>query len=109
MEPFIYHLRKGFSLLRIKYPANTSEVPSRYVPPQRVGFLHRFSLKTGIDFAPFGLQTDMVFNETRGVCERIYCFNSKLVRQKEKYVNSKWTLRILFCRCSNLGNDDVIS
>ena len=24
----------------------------RYVPPQRVGFLSRFGLKTGIDFAP---------------------------------------------------------
>ena len=25
--------------------------PKRYVPPQRVGFLSRFGLKTGIDFA----------------------------------------------------------
>ena len=38
LEPFIYHLRKGFSWLRIKYPANKSEMPSRYVAPQRVGF-----------------------------------------------------------------------
>ena len=24
--------------------------PFRYVPPKRVGFLYRFSLKTGVDF-----------------------------------------------------------
>ena len=30
--------------------------PYRYVPRQRVGFLRRFGLKTGIDFAHFGLE-----------------------------------------------------
>ena len=29
--------------------------PYRCVPPHRVGFLRRFGLKTGIDFAHFGL------------------------------------------------------
>ena len=24
--------------------------PCRYVPPKRIGFLYRFSLKTGVDF-----------------------------------------------------------
>ena len=38
--------------------------PFRYVPPQRVGFLRRFGLKTGIDFAHFGLESGMVFEET---------------------------------------------
>ena len=33
----------------------------RYVPPHRVGFLRRFGLKTGIHFAHFGLESDMVF------------------------------------------------
>ena len=28
--------------------------PYRYVPPQRVGFLRRYGLKTGIDFPHFG-------------------------------------------------------
>jgi len=32
--------------------------PYRYVLPQRVGFLRRFGLKTGIDFADFGLESD---------------------------------------------------
>ena len=31
--------------------------PYRYVLPQRVGFLRRFCLKTGIDFAGFGLES----------------------------------------------------
>ena len=30
--------------------------PRMYVPPQRVGFLRRFGLKTGIDFPYFGLE-----------------------------------------------------
>ena len=30
-------------------------VTYRYVPPQRVGVLRRFGLKTGIDFAYFGI------------------------------------------------------
>ena len=33
----------------------------------------------------------------------------KWVRKKEKYANSKWILRNLFCCCSNLSNDDIIS
>ena len=45
--------------------------PIRYVPLQRVRFLRRFGLKTGIDFAHFGLKSDMVFEETKEVCERI--------------------------------------
>ena len=38
----------------------------RYVPPYRVGlrFLRRFGLKTGIDFAHFGLESGMAFEGT---------------------------------------------
>ena len=39
----------------------------RYEPPQRVGFLRRFGLKTGLDFAQLGLESGMVFEETTGV------------------------------------------
>ena len=63
----------------------------------------------GIDFAHFGLQTGMVFKGTTGVYERIYCFNSKLARQKEKYVNLKMDFKNSFSCCSSLINDDVIS
>ena len=49
----------------------------RYVPPHRVGFLRRFGLKTGIDFAHFGLESGMVCKGNTGVYERIYHFNSE--------------------------------
>ena len=42
---------------------------------------------TGIHFAQFGLESGMVFGVT-------YRFNSKWVRKKEKYANSKWIWRI---------------
>ena len=51
--------------------------PYRYVPPHRVGFLRRFGLKTGINFAHFGLESGMVFEGTTRVYERVYRFNSK--------------------------------
>ena len=57
----------------------------RYVPPQC-----RFGLKTGIHFAHFGLESGMVFEGTTGLYERLYRFNSKRVRKKEKYANSTW-------------------
>ena len=53
----------------------------QYVPPQRVGFLRSFGLKTGIDVDHFGLESGMVFKGTTGVYERISCFNSKWVRK----------------------------
>ena len=43
----------------------------------RVGFLRRCGLKTGIHLAHLGVESRMVFEETTGVCERIYRFNSK--------------------------------
>ena len=48
------------------------------------------------DFAHFGLESGMVFKGTTGGYEHIYS-------------NSKWILRNLFCCCSNLSNDDIIS
>ena len=51
--------------------------PYRYVPRQRVWFLRRFGLKTGINFAHFGLESGIVFKRTEGVEELFYCFNSK--------------------------------
>ena len=47
------------------------------VPPQRVWFLRRCGLKTGIDFAHFGLESGVVFEGTTGVYEHICCFSSK--------------------------------
>ena len=39
--------------------------PYRYVPPQRVGFLRRFGLQTGIHFAHLGMEPGMVLGRTR--------------------------------------------
>ena len=55
--------------------------PYKYVLPQRLGFLRRFGLKTGIDFAHFGLESGMVFEGNTGVYERIQFQMSK---EKEK-------------------------
>ena len=46
------------------------------MPTHRVGFLHFLGLKMAIDF-DFGLESDMGFEETVGVYEHIYRFNSK--------------------------------
>ena len=73
--------------------------------PESVEFLRRFGLKAVIDFARFGLESGVVFEGTTEVYERIYRFNSKLVRKKEKYVNSTLILRNLFCYCSNVRSD----
>ena len=39
--------------------------PCRYVPPHRVGFLQRFGLKKGINFAHFGLESGYSFRRNR--------------------------------------------
>ena len=48
-----------------------------------------FAPKTGINFAHFSLDSGVVFEGTSEVYERIYRFNSKGVRKKEKYANLK--------------------
>ena len=51
--------------------------PYRYVPSYRVGCLDLFGLKTGIDFAHFGLESGIVFKGTTEADECIYGFNSQ--------------------------------
>ena len=66
-----------------------------------------FGHKTGID-CPFWSGIGYGFRgNSPGVYERIYRFNSKWVREKEEYSNSKGNLRNLFFCCSNLSNDDI--
>ena len=55
----------------------TPYMPHGYVPLQREWFLCRFGMKTGMEFAHFGLELGVVFEETTKVYERIYRFNSK--------------------------------
>ena len=54
----------------------------RQVPLQRVWFFLRFGLKTGIDFAHFGLESGMVYDETKHVYER----NGRFVNKKEREI-----------------------
>ena len=70
----------------------------------------RFGLKTGIDCAHFGLESGMVFEGIKGVYERIYRFNFKCVRKKEKYANSRMEFKKYFFLLSiSKSNDDIIT
>ena len=60
----------------------------------------------GKGFCPGGIlriSRDRDDRVTTGVHERIYHFCFKCLRKKEKYANSKWILKNLFCCCSNLS------
>ena len=79
--------------------------PYMYVPPETERFLRCWS-KNGYRLCP-GVWNRVWFSrELVGVYERIHRFNSKWFRKKEKYANSKWIWRNLFCSCSNLSNDE---
>ena len=77
-------------------PGGTPYISHGYVPPQRVWFLRRFGLKTGIDFAHFGLERGLVF---KGTTARVRTHLLFQFQMKEKYANLKWNLRNLFCCC----------
>ena len=51
--------------------------PYRHVPPQSVGFLRRFGMKMGIDFAHYGLESDVVYEGTTIVYQCVRRFSSK--------------------------------
>ena len=63
---------------------------NRYVPPQRVWFLHGFGLKMGIDFAHFSLESGMVFEETTGVVYLSFQFQ---MNKKEREI---WEFKMDF-------------
>ena len=54
----------------------------RYVLPHRVGFLHRFGLKTGIHFAHFGLELGVVFEGTK---LSSFCLRSGILSDNEVF------------------------
>ena len=65
---------------------------SRYVPPHQVGFLRRFGLKTGIQFAHFGLESGIVFEGTE-VYELKFKFKFKFI--KKNWENTKYDVPLL--------------
>ena len=74
---------------------------SSLVPPDRVGCLRRFGLKTGIDFAHFDLESGMIFKGTTGVLNVLLLFQFQMSEREEVM-----RIRNLFCCCSNLSNDE---
>ena len=77
--------------------------PCRYVPSHKQnGFCAVLVWK----LCPFWSGIGYGFEGITGVYGGIYRFNSKWVRKREKYADSKWNLKNLFCCCFNQGNDD---
>ena len=72
--------------------------PYRHVPPQSVGFLRRFGMKTGIDFAHAlwaGIGCGLRRNyDCVSMCSSFQFQVNE--RESEIYANSKWILRNLF-------------
>ena len=54
--------------------------------PDRVGFLRRFGLKTGIRFAHFGLESGMVFEGTTRVQLRTFLSFQFQMSKKEREI-----------------------
>ena len=76
--------------------------------PHRVGFLRRFSLKTGIHLAHFGLESGMVFGGTTGVMNVIIVsIPNELERKRNMRIPKGF--RECFCLGSKLINDNIIS
>ena len=64
-------------------------------PPGRV-FAPFWSEKRYTGFANSALESDMVFEGTTGVYERIYCFNSKMSKKEREIYQFKMDLKNFF-------------
>ena len=83
----------------------------RYVPPQWVGFLHRFGLKTGIDFAHFGLDQSLESGVVNKGTSVSMCSSFQFQMNKKESVICEFEMDIKnsFCCGFNFSNDDIIS
>ena len=70
--------------------------PYRYVPPKRLWFWGRFGSKTGIHFAHFGLESDMLFEGTTGAYERNEKERKKEREIRESEMDFKKSLFVAF-------------
>ena len=50
----------------------------------------------------------MAFKGTKGVYERIYCFNCNMNKKKREICEFEMDFKNLFCCCSNISNEDII-
>ena len=71
----------------LPYIGHIGMCPPKPPPHHRVRFLRRFGLKTGKEFAHFGLESGMVFEETTGVYERICRSFQFEMNQKERVMS----------------------
>ena len=65
------------------------------MPPQRVRFLRRFGLKTGLGFAQFGLESGMVFEGTTGVYE-LLSFQFQMSKKEREICEFEMDLKNFF-------------
>ena len=80
------------------------------MPPHRVGFLCRFGLKTGIQFAHFGLESDIVFEGTTECMNVLLPFQFQMSEKEREICEFEMDLKFFFFGLrSNLSNDNIIS
>ena len=71
----------------------------RYVPPQRVGILRRFGLKTGMHFTDFDLKSGRVFEGTTGVYEHFLSFQFTMSKKEREICEFEMDWKN-FCVCA---------
>ena len=93
-------------------PRGGEERQSQYIshievcaPPPSGGVFVPFWSENAYTLCSFSSGIGCGFRENLGVYERIYRFNSKWVRKKEKYANSKWIWIIVLFALNNLSTD----
>jgi len=78
----------------------------RYGSSQRVGFLHRFGLKTGIDFAHFGLGSGIVYAGTLvPLCINVYNVSIPNGYEESVICECEMDFKKSFCCGFNLTNE----
>ena len=80
------------------------------MPPYRVGFLRRFGLKHDghTDFAHFGLESGMVFEETTE-CMNVFIVSIPVSKKRKRNMQIRNEFEFFFCLHCNLCNDNIIA
>ena len=71
-------------------------------------FLRRFGLKTGINFAHFGLESGMVFEETTE-CMNVFIVSIPVSKERKRNMQIRSEFKFFFCLHCNLCNDNIIA
>ena len=85
-------------------------LPYRYVRPQKLWFLRRFDLKTGMEIAYFGLSSGKVFKGIRECVNVSVVWTTKWIRKRDRVIcEFEMDFKKSFCWRSNLTDDNIIS